>query len=93
MLTYTKMAIEILQSLLIELNRTSHIIPASWYLLNSLGINLYGFKQHVRNKIEYVHRGDLNIWLQFMTLMNTKGVSLKNIVCTYPAVKIYSDVC
>ena len=88
MVTYTKKSTKTLEPILGKINHAEHTIPTRYNLLIRLNIILYRFKQNSTQKIEQGYRYSLKLWIRFMTLVDTQGGSLNNILFNKPMVKI-----
>ena len=88
MVTYTNKSTKTLESISGKITHAEHTIPTRYYLLIRLSIILYRFKQHSTSKIEQGYRYYLKLWIRFMTLVDTQGGSLNNILFNKPMVEI-----
>ena len=89
----TKVKTDTLEFLMGKLNHAAHIIPPARYLLNRLRHSLNRGKQWGPQRLQIWHHQDLQICMEFLQHVTTKGVPIKNIVFSKPPVTLWSDAC
>ena len=91
-ITLNKIKTDILKSLIGKLSHAAHVIPLEQYFLNQI-LHLIKRGGGGTQRLQLLHRLDLQMWMKFLERVTTKGVPIKNIVFVKPSVTLWSDVC
>ena len=82
-----------LESTIGRLNHIGYILPTGRYFLNRLRHLLYRCDKYGRQQLQSWESQDLELWLQMIKQVSTKGVSTDNLTFTTVTTYLITDAC